>query len=43
MKALDMPVMNQFGLRPAVVKGTRQITPLTTNSDTRRARACSRA
>ena len=33
MKALDVPVMNQYGLRPAVVKGTRQITPLTVNQD----------
>ena len=28
MKALDVPVLNQFGLRPAVVQGTNQITPL---------------
>jgi hypothetical protein len=33
MKALDVPVMNQFGLRPAVVKGTKQIAPLTINKD----------
>jgi hypothetical protein len=33
MKAFDVPVMNQFGLRPAVVKGTRQIAPLTVNRD----------
>ena len=33
MKALDVPVLNQFGLRPAVVKGTNQITPLTVNKD----------
>jgi hypothetical protein len=33
MKALGVPVMNQFGLRPAVVKGTRQIAPLTINKD----------
>jgi hypothetical protein len=33
MKALDVPVMNQFGLRPAVVKGTKQIAPLTVNRD----------
>src|SRR5215204_3259886 len=33
MKALDVPVMNQYGLRPAVVKGTKQIAPLTTNRD----------
>lgn len=31
MKALDVPVMNQFGLRPGVVKGTNQIMPLTIN------------
>jgi hypothetical protein len=33
MKALDVPVMNQFGLRPALVKGTKQISPLTINRD----------
>jgi hypothetical protein len=33
MKALGIPVMNQFGLRPAVVKGTREIAPLVTNRD----------
>src|SRR3954471_9270596 len=33
MKGLDVPVMNQFGLRPAVVKGTKQIVPLTANRD----------
>ena len=33
MKALGVPVMNQFGLRPALVKGTKQITPLTINKD----------
>src|SRR3954453_6211022 len=33
MKGLGVPVMNQFGLRPAVVKGTRQIVPLTANRD----------
>ena len=33
MKGLEIPVMNQFGLRPAVVKGTRQITPLNANRD----------
>src|ERR1700676_4599518 len=25
MKALGVPVMNQFGLRPALVKGTKQM------------------
>jgi hypothetical protein len=33
MKGLEVPVMNQFGLRPAVVEGTKQIAPLTTNLD----------
>ena len=33
MKGLDIPVINQFGLRPAVVKGTRQITPLNADHD----------
>jgi hypothetical protein len=33
MKGLGVPVMNQFGLRPALVKGTRQIAPLTINRD----------
>ena len=33
MKALDVPVLNQFGLRPAVVQGTNQITPLSINKD----------
>ncbi|MGB6678812.1 MAG: hypothetical protein WBE44_19105 [Terriglobales bacterium] len=33
MKALGVPVINQFGLRPALVKGTKQITPLTINKD----------
>ena len=33
MTALDVPVMNQFGLRPALVKGTKQITPLTVARD----------
>lgn len=33
MKALNVPVLNQFGLRPAVVEGTKQIAPLTTNPD----------
>jgi len=33
MKALGAPVMNQFGLRPALVKGTGQIAPLTINKD----------
>jgi hypothetical protein len=33
MSALGVPVMNQFGLRPALVKGTRQIAPLTINKD----------
>jgi hypothetical protein len=33
MKALGVPVMNQFGLRPALVKGTTQISPLSINKD----------
>ena len=33
MKALRVPVMNQFGLRPALVKGTKQIAPLTVDQD----------
>lgn len=33
MKALDVPVINQFGLRPAVVKGTNKIAPLTMNKE----------
>jgi len=33
MKALDVPIMNQFGLRPALVPGTNQLTPLTVNRD----------
>ena len=33
MRALDVPVMNKYGLRPAVVKGTKEIAPLTTFRD----------
>jgi hypothetical protein len=33
MKGLEVPVLNQFGLRPAVVQGTDQIAPLTLNKD----------
>lgn len=33
MKALDVPVINQYGLRPAVVKGSKEIAPLTTFRD----------
>ena len=33
MTALDVPVMNQFGLRPALVEGTNEITPLNINRD----------
>ena len=29
MKALDVPVHNKWGLRPAVVEGTKEIAPLT--------------
>ena len=33
MNALGVPVINQFGLRPAIIKGTSQIAPLTINKD----------
>src|SRR5215471_10368215 len=33
MKELGVPVINQFGLRPALVKGTKQIAPLTVHRD----------
>lgn len=33
MKGLGVPVENRWGLRPAVVKGTNQIAPLTINKD----------
>ena len=33
MDGLGVPIMNQYGLRPALVKGTKQIAPLTVNSD----------
>jgi len=33
MKALGVPVLNQYGLRPAVVKGTGKIAPLTISKD----------
>jgi hypothetical protein len=33
MKGLGVPVENRWGLRPAVVEGTRQIAPLTRNMD----------
>jgi len=33
MKGLDVPVHNQFGLRPAVVPGTGQIAPLSVSKD----------
>ncbi|MGH3546059.1 MAG: hypothetical protein ACRDPW_09075 [Mycobacteriales bacterium] len=33
MKALDVPVINQYGLRPALVKGTKDIAPLTAFRD----------
>ncbi len=33
MKGLDVPVQNQYGLRPATVKGTNQIAPLTAFRD----------
>lgn len=33
MKALEIPVINQWGLRPALVKGTRDIAPLNAFKD----------
>jgi hypothetical protein len=33
MRALNVPVINQWGLRPAVVKGTKEIAPLTVFRD----------
>jgi len=33
MSALDVPVINQFGLRPARVQGTNQLAPLVANRD----------
>jgi hypothetical protein len=33
MKALDVPVHNTYGLRPALVKGTEEIAPLTAFRD----------
>jgi hypothetical protein len=33
MKALDVPVWNEWGLRPAMVAGTRDIAPLQANRD----------
>ncbi len=33
MKALDVPVINQYGLRPALVPNTKDIAPLTTYRD----------
>ena len=33
MKALDVPVHNQYGLRPALVRGTKEIAPLTAFRD----------
>src|SRR6266516_5964594 len=33
MKALDVPVHNRWGLRPAIVKGTKEIAPLTAFRD----------
>ena len=33
MSALDIPVINQYGLRPALVKGTKNIAPLTAFGD----------
>lgn len=33
MKGLDIPVYNKYGLRPAVIKGTNQISPLSALRD----------
>ena len=33
MTGLEVPVVNQFGLRPAVLPGTREIAPLAVNQD----------
>jgi hypothetical protein len=33
MKALNVPVINKYGLRPATVKDTKEIAPLTTFRD----------
>ena len=33
MDALGVPVTNQFGLRPAVIKGTSELAPLSVNRD----------
>jgi hypothetical protein len=33
MKALDVPIYNTYGLRPALVKGTKNIAPLTSFRD----------
>jgi hypothetical protein len=33
LKGLGIPVMNQYGLRPALVKGTKEIAPLTVDKD----------
>jgi hypothetical protein len=33
MKGLDVPVMNQYGLRPAVVNGSGEISPLSTRKE----------
>jgi hypothetical protein len=33
LKAFDVPIINKWGLRPAVVKDTREIVPVTANKD----------
>jgi hypothetical protein len=33
LTGLEVPVLNQFGLRPAVLQGTKQIAPLTINKE----------
>ena len=43
MKGLEVPVLNQFGLRPAVVQGTDQIAPLTDQQGPRQAGSARRS
>ena len=42
MKGLDVPVYNQWGLRPALAKGTKEIAPLTAFLGRRQVGACSK-
>ena len=43
MKALEVPVFNQYGLRPAVVAGTREIAPLDSRTETSTSSGCWRS